>query len=437
LVPLMIDDVQTLRDLQASEERLQAFMRHSPVLAFMKDAEGRYVYINPMMERTFDIRLSALKGKADFDWLPPAVAQTVRENDATVLATGRTVETLEMLPTPDGRPRHWMVIKFPFRQSDGQDLVGGVAVDVTALKEAEERLSDSEGRYRRLFESSVGFMCTHDLEGRFLTINAAASRSLGYEPPDMIGKSVREFLAPQVRQYFGAYLERIRQNRTDDGLMLLATQAGETRTWKYHNARVTEPGKADYVLGHAQDVTDLIQAQELAKSLSLTDELTGLYNRRGFFTLAKQHFRLARTRRTEKGSLLLYADMDGLKQINDRFGHDEGSVALVKVAEILRSIFRDTDIIARIGGDEFVVLTINASVSSSDALYSRLQESIRQHNAQTQQPFQLSLSCGVAAVNGDGPASIEDLLKQADDAMYADKRRKQHREEAPGTHWRI
>jgi diguanylate cyclase (GGDEF)-like protein/PAS domain S-box-containing protein len=422
LVPLMADDVQTFRDLQASEERLQAFMRHSPVLAFMKDAEGRYVYINPMMERVFDIKLSALKGKADFDWLPAALAQTVRENDATVLATGRTVETVETLPTPDGGPRHWMVIKFPFTQSDGQNFVGGVAVDVSALKEAEVRLSESEGRYRRLFESSVGFMCTHDLEGRFLTINAAASRSLGYEPLDMVGKSVSEFLAPQVRQYFGAYLDRIRQNRSDDGLMLLATQAGETRTWKYHNARVTEAGKPDYVLGHAQDVTELIQAQELAKSLSLTDELTGLYNRRGFFTLAKQHFRLARTRRTEKGSLLLYADMDGLKQINDRFGHDQGSVAIARVADILRSIFRDTDIIARI--------------ASSEALYTRLQEGIRLHNAQKLHPFELSLSCGVAAVNADGPASIDDLLKQADDAMYADKRRKQ-REGSPSAHRRI
>jgi diguanylate cyclase (GGDEF)-like protein/PAS domain S-box-containing protein len=434
---MMADQDRTLRELQESEERLQAFMRHSPVLAFMKDAEGRYVYINSMMEQVFDITLATLEGKADSDWLPAAVAQTVRQNDTTVLSTGRTVETVETLPTPAGEHRHWMVIKFPFTKSDGQKFVGGVAVDVTALKETEGRLSESERRYRRLFESSVGFMWTHDMEGRFLTVNAAASRSLGYEPADMTGKSVSAFLAPEVHQHFGSYLNRIRQNRTDDGLMLLTAHGGQTRSWKYHNVRVSEPGTPDYILGHAQDVTDLVQAQELAKSLSLTDELTGLYNRRGFFTLAKQHFRLARTRRTEKGSLLLYADMDGLKQINDRFGHDEGSLAIVKVADILRSIFRDTDVIARIGGDEFVVLTLNASSSTSDALYARLQDRVREHNAQRQHPFELSVSCGVSAVNGDGPGSIEELLKQADDAMYVDKRRKQRAQEDASARWRI
>jgi PAS domain-containing protein len=81
---MMADQDRRLRELQESEERLQAFMRHSPVLAFMKDAEGRYVYINSMMEQVFDITLATLEGKADSDWLPAAVAQTVRENDTTV-----------------------------------------------------------------------------------------------------------------------------------------------------------------------------------------------------------------------------------------------------------------------------------------------------------------------------------------------------------------
>src|SRR4029453_16366624 len=201
LAPSAVRDYQELKD---SEERLQAFMAHSPVLAFMKDDEGRYVYLNPKMEETFRVSLDDVRGKADFDWLPAAVARTVREHDRLVLSTRRVVETLETVSTPEG-VRQLMVVKFPFVKPDGRVFVGGVAVGGPALHVTRERLAESESRYRHLVESSQGLICTHGLDGRLLSINPAALKLLGYTAEEIVGRDMRELLAPGVRDDFEHY----------------------------------------------------------------------------------------------------------------------------------------------------------------------------------------------------------------------------------------
>lgn len=161
------------------------------------------------------------------------------------------------------------------------------------------------------------------------------------------------------------------------------------------------------------------------RSLALVDELTGLCNRRGFFTLAKQHLKLAR--RTKAALWLFFLDLDGLKQINDSLGHQEGDVALIKTAEILRRSFRDADIIARVGGDEFTVLAIHASGDSAQLMTNRLQEKRKQFNAQEGRGYELGFSVGVARYDPGMLGSIDELMAKADQALYEDKRRKKRK----------
>ncbi|HEY7039586.1 MAG TPA: PAS domain S-box protein [Methylomirabilota bacterium] len=118
-------------------------------------------------------------------------------------------------------------------------------------------IDPAEARYRELVESGRGLMCTHDLAGTLLSVNRAAADRLGYAPEEMVGKNLLEFLAPSVRPMFGQYLDRITHQPADDGLMLVVTRAGEERIWAYSNVRGQQPGGPAYVLGHAQDVTDL------------------------------------------------------------------------------------------------------------------------------------------------------------------------------------
>ncbi|MGH7413550.1 MAG: PAS domain S-box protein [Candidatus Rokuibacteriota bacterium] len=114
-----------------------------------------------------------------------------------------------------------------------------------------------EQRYRELVEQSGGLICTHDLAGVLLSVNRAAAERLGYTPGELVGKSLCDLLAPAVRHRFPQYLDRIRRAPNDEGLMLVVTREGEERIWTYSNVRGCEPGGAEYVLGHAHDITDI------------------------------------------------------------------------------------------------------------------------------------------------------------------------------------
>jgi diguanylate cyclase (GGDEF)-like protein len=158
------------------------------------------------------------------------------------------------------------------------------------------------------------------------------------------------------------------------------------------------------------------------RAVALVDELTGLYNRRGFLALAQQQLRVA----DRLGSKLcqIFVDVDGLKQINDTLGHPAGDRALAECAQLLRETFRDCDVIARVGGDEFAVLTMDSTPDDAAAMLARLAESVATHNAWLDRDFKISLSTGVALYDGASPTSVGELLAEADSWMYAHKRSK-------------
>lgn len=180
-------------------------------------------------------------------------------------------------------------------------------------------------------------------------------------------------------------------------------------------------------LSLAQRVAELEHAQETLRNLSLTDDLTGLYNRRGFFALADQHLKTAR--RAKRQVSLIYIDMDDLKVINDTHGHKEGSNALQEIADVLRSTFRSSDIMARIGGDEFVILETYTERTEAQNSVARLQDNLRQRNVESARDYDLSLSIGVALVDSDDSLTIEALLTRGDGLMYEEKRNKRRQQD--------
>jgi PAS domain S-box-containing protein len=120
----------------------------------------------------------------------------------------------------------------------------------------------TERQYRDLIESSLGLICTHDLDGILLSVNPAAADALGYQPSDMVGHNLRGFLAASVRHLFDDYLERVRRETTDSGLVRMVTREGEERVWVYRNVRYEEAGNLLYVLGHAVDITEQKKAEQ-------------------------------------------------------------------------------------------------------------------------------------------------------------------------------
>jgi len=178
----------------------------------------------------------------------------------------------------------------------------------------------------------------------------------------------------------------------------------------------------DLQMSLAQRVAELELAQESLRNLSLTDDLTGLYNRRGFFALAKQQ--LSSARREGRHASLVYIDMDGLKRLNDTHGHEIGSRVIQEVGDILRETFRSSDLIARIGGDEFVVFETSNDQIDEGTDVQRLQDYVTRHNAQQARDYEISLSIGVASMDSDSSMTLEELLKNGDKTMYQQKRNK-------------
>jgi len=190
-------------------------------------------------------------------------------------------------------------------------------------------------------------------------------------------------------------------------------------------------GKADgNLLSHA--IRYGIERHKLFLELSdqaFIDELTGLYNRRAFLILVKQHFKLAK--REGKGMWLLFADLDGLKGINDAMGHNKGDQALIATANLFKKIFRESSIIARVGGDEFVILAIGSHKDSLTALTTRFWKNLEDYNRKNKSQFELSLSLGTAYYDPEYPCSVEELIAEADKSMY---RQKQVRHKSIITH---
>ncbi len=200
---------------------------------------------------------------------------------------------------------------------------------------------------------------------------------------------------------------------------------------KNHAFEVLREGAQDYLVKGEVDVKLLRRtmlyaierhrSRVLLQQLSYNDELTGLLNRRGFLSMAQQQLKISQ--RENWQLVLLFADLDSLKNINDNFGHTEGDRALKSVAGVLKKTFRTSDLIARLGGDEFIVLALNAPPTGIQTMTSRLQKNLDQQNSQNRY-YQLSLSIGIAQFDPKHVTSLDTMIMEADKALYENKREK-------------
>lgn len=178
---------------------------------------------------------------------------------------------------------------------------------------------------------------------------------------------------------------------------------------------------ADFDSEALRDLAMMVESEIAGLALAIGDQLTGLSNRRGFETLGGRLYDIAR--RIDVPVAVVYADLDNLKPINDDYGHDAGDAALIEIAEILQHTLRESDVIARIGGDEFCALLADAAATDAEIVASRIQAAIDDRNASSEQTFDLAISVGISQ---DRPATsgrtLSELVDEADERMLAAKR---------------
>ena len=309
-------------------------------------------------------------------------------------------------------------------EHDGRPAVTGTMIDATERRERERALLAREQRYRDLIENAADVVYTCDLDGRITSLNRAGQRLTGYSAAEATAMRVADFVTGAQRELVDELIQRqVRERQDLTAEFEVVTRQGERRVLEVSTWLIQRDGTPVEIQGIARDVTERKEQEQALRSLTIIDDLTKLYNRRGFLTLAERHLKLAVRKKT--GVFLLFADLDGLKIINDTFGHLEGDRALIDAADILRASFRSADIIARLGGDEFTVFPIEAAAESAAILIGRLDEQLQRHNdANQSRGYRLALSVGIARFEPDSSWSIDQLLEHADKALYQQKRQR-------------
>jgi len=298
------------------------------------------------------------------------------------------------------------------------------------LAATRQSIEEQRQRYQALFELAPDGYLVTDSEGVIREANRAAMSLLGVHQEFLVGKPLVVFVAEEAREAYHKRLTQMRRDATpaQDWQVILQTREGEPFPASLTVAPVRDVGGRMVGLGWlVRDISQRKEAEDVLRSMSTADELTRLHNRRGFFTLAPHFLKMAD--RNREAAFLLFADVDGLKSINDTLGHSVGDRALTTIAHILKKTFRQSDILARMGGDEFAVLALDTPVTSAERVMARLQESLDRHNAKSSP--RLSLSLGMARYDHEHRHSVKELLARADARMYEQKRGKRG-ERVPG-----
>jgi len=412
-----------ITERKRSEERLlvlEQAVESMNIGVTVTDLKGRIIYCNPAEAEMHGYSVEELRGKESRVLAPQKRWQPYSPEELEKMK-GWQRERNNL--RKDGRSFPVQLNSNLVLNSEGKPI--GIITnceDITIRKEAEHAMQESEARYRSLVESTEDSIYLLDRDFRYIFINRRHLQRLGIKRDDIIGKRYSEFhsenefadLMDKVRYVFdtGGSTQHEHRSRRD-GKFFLRTLSP-----------IREGDQIVAVTVISKDISKLKRMEEELRTISLTDDLTGLYNRRGLMTLADQQLKMAD--RVGKKILVFYADLDGLKKVNDTFGHQEGDQLLVATANIFKEVFRRSDIIARVGGDEFVSMILDADDNEVKQIHERLQESVDQFNSHDGKGYKLEVSFGFTYYDPAKPCSFEELLERADKAMYELKRRREY-----------
>lgn len=284
-----------------------------------------------------------------------------------------------------------------------------------------EESQDLNALYRDIVDSTNTLIWRTDAEGRFTFLNPSWEKNYGYKVDDMLGRPFSDF---QVREAADHYINAFRNCLIGESIIGHETtyfsKSGEEIDLVINMIPLLDSeGAVTGTQGTAFDITESKRADELLQYISAKDELTGLYNLHTFMSMTEQQVKTAG--REKKQMLIIYTGVDGMQVINDAHGREAGDKVLIDTADILRKTFREADILARTGGDEFVISTLVASKDHDKLIMKRLKENLDKYNADKSGTLKLSLSFGSSFYNPEKPLSIEEVLSRADEKMHEHK----------------
>jgi len=397
--------------LQTSEQRHRLLFERNLAGVYRNTIDGKMIECNDAMARMlgYESKDEFLSMSAtDFYFEPGERDRFV----AAILERGAISNIEVCLRRRDGRPVWFLESVHVLPGDGGPDILEGTVIDITDRKLAETALRESEARYRLMAENSTDMICRTTARGRILYASDACRSLLGYEPAEMIGRSIFEFIDPLdhdlARRVILPNTFTYRVHRKDGAVI-----------WFESTSRLLSNGLSnEEIVSVSRDVSERRRAEEQIEYQAYHDALTGLPNRllfRDRLTVA-----LAHAKRQGTSLAVMFLDLDRFKYVNDTLGHSLGDELLKHIAERLGVVLREEDTVARMGGDEFTVLATDVEAEDAAKIAQKLLESVMYPLQIEGHELILTTSIGIAMYPQDGD-SAELLLKNADSAMYRAK----------------
>ncbi|PJE46388.1 MAG: hypothetical protein CUR34_10465 [Sediminibacterium sp.] len=275
-------DITKIKETEAEFNKQRDFyesiLNSIPTDIAVFDAAHRYLFVNPIGIKNDELRKWII-GKTDEEYCVyknknPEIAQGRRKIFNQVLTSKKQLSWEETLYLPDGKMEYHLRNLFPvLNEANEVTVVIGYGLNITERKQIEDKLQLNEKRYRDLFNYSQALICTHDLEGKLLTVNPAICAIIGYTSEELIGKNIKEFV-PQdkVSQFDQQYLKDVHQTGKAEGVFIIICKNGDYKYLLYQNYMVEETASAPYIIGFSQDITNRIKAErELIKAKEETE----------------------------------------------------------------------------------------------------------------------------------------------------------------------
>lgn len=417
----IIQDQQRTQDLLTlCEARYQAILEIQTDLICRLLPDGVLTFVNEAYCRYFGHSYDEVLA-TNFMWvIPEADRSAAIARIATCNAAQPMVRHEHRVIRADGAVR-WIdwTVQAILGEEDALIELQSVGRDITDQRCVKRALQDSEERYRRIVQTAQDGIWLLDTSDRTTFINARLAEMLGYDGEAMLGRPIFEFIDPEWHSTAMINLERCRTGIAAQADCRFTRKDGAELWVLCSTNPIMDAAENRYAgaLVMVADITTRKRMEESLRRLSIQDSLTGLFNRRHFFTIAEQEFE--RSQRYGHPLALLMLDIDHFKQINDTHGHLVGDQVLRAVASIMRNSLRRADLLARYGGEEFVMLLPETTLLTALATASRLCTALAAEPLATDQgTVAVTASIGVAALTVCAGRTLTQLLSWADRAMY-------------------